>query len=738
MHSRAGGAGRAGGPGREERPYLPYALYLPYLPYLPLFLILAAPATAQRRSRPASPNVAVTRLAIVAAEDRRAPTPGDLALIRAGVRSADAQTVRVAVRALGRLERPELIADIVPSLKHPLPEIRAEAANAIGQAAQGWTHQPASTAPRTSLGTAVAALTARLSVEADPNVRAVIGEAVGRLPYATADQVEKAEQMLLGLLARGETAADRLGVARGLEAMVRLDRKLRPPGADLIAALHALASVTAFRGGVELAARTPGQPAGNAADPARDARVRRLAMTALIDADAVDEAVIRRAAGDPDVQVRRLAIRAVSGPLGTGAQTGPRIGSTGFAAGVLRQGLADGAPMVRLEALRAIRTVSALRSSPDARQLEPDVRLNVCDAAINASRDQDPHVALIALDSLADCTSGEGVALLERTVDDLSQAGSPRGWHRAAHAIVALASALPARGAAALPQFIGSSIWQLRMYAARAAAILKDRAALEMLARDGDDNVKEAAIEGLAAASGHGADAVYVAALATGRYQVLRAAAAALAGTDAPNAVPALKAALNRLVLEGHDNSRDARTAIAETLRGLGAPADAATRRSPIVAADVTVAELRSVAAARARLTVRGVGSFELALIGSEAPASAVRFARLAQSGYYNGLTFHRVAPNFVIQGGSPGANEYIGDATFIRDELGQWPHVRGAVGISTRGRDTGDAQIFIDLVDNPRLDHQYTVFAHVLNGMDIVDAILEGDVIEKVEILGA
>ena len=195
--------------------------------------------------------------------------------------------------------------------------------------------------------------------------------------------------------------------------------------------------------------------------------------------------------------------------------------------------------------------------------------------------------------------------------------------------------------------------------------------------------------------------------------------------------MPALKAALNRLVLEGHDNSRDARTAIADTLRGLGAPADSATRRSAGASPDLTAAELRSVAAARARVTIRGVGSFELALIGSEAPASAVRFARLARSGYYNGLTFHRVVPNFVIQGGSPGANEYIGDATFMRDELGQWPHVRGAVGISTRGRDTGDAQIFVDLVDNPRLDHEYTVFAHVLNGMDIVDAILEGDVIE-------
>ena len=67
-----------------------------------------------------------------------------------------------------------------------------------------------------------------------------------------------------------------------------------------------------------------------------------------------------------------------------------------------------------------------------------------------------------------------------------------------------------------------------------------------------------------------------------------------------------------------------------------------------------------------------------------------------------------------------------------MRDEVGLWPHVRGAVGISTRGRDTGDAQIFIDLVDNPRLDHEYTVFAQVLNGIDVVDQILEGDVIEQ------
>ena len=73
--------------------------------------------------------------------------------------------------------------------------------------------------------------------------------------------------------------------------------------------------------------------------------------------------------------------------------------------------------------------------------------------------------------------------------------------------------------------------------------------------------------------------------------------------------------------------------------------------------------------------------------------------------------------PLFVIQGGSPGANEYMGDARFLRDEIGLERHTRGAVGLSTRGRDTGDAQIFIDLVDQPRLNYEYTVFARVLDG---------------------
>ena len=100
-------------------------------------------------------------------------------------------------------------------------------------------------------------------------------------------------------------------------------------------------------------------------------------------------------------------------------------------------------------------------------------------------------------------------------------------------------------------------------------------------------------------------------------------------------------------------------------------------------------------------------------------------------AGYFNNLSFHRIVPNFVIQGGSPGANEYMGQGPFMRDEVGRLSHRRGTVGISTRGRDTGDAQIFINLVDNLRLDFDYTVFGEVIAGP--IERILEGDTIREV-----
>jgi cyclophilin family peptidyl-prolyl cis-trans isomerase len=150
----------------------------------------------------------------------------------------------------------------------------------------------------------------------------------------------------------------------------------------------------------------------------------------------------------------------------------------------------------------------------------------------------------------------------------------------------------------------------------------------------------------------------------------------------------------------------------------------------------LTETDLDHLARTTVRVTMESGGQFDVRMLADLAPLSCATFASLVAQGYYNGLTFHRIIPNVLIQGGSPGANEYVGHSRYMRDEVGRVTQLRGTIGISTRGRDTGDAQIYINLVDSPRLDHEYTVFAEVTRGMNVVDGILEGAVMQKVELI--
>jgi cyclophilin family peptidyl-prolyl cis-trans isomerase len=127
-------------------------------------------------------------------------------------------------------------------------------------------------------------------------------------------------------------------------------------------------------------------------------------------------------------------------------------------------------------------------------------------------------------------------------------------------------------------------------------------------------------------------------------------------------------------------------------------------------------------------------GEITIALLPLAATTNTYRFYSMVRDGRFDGLTLHRWAPNFVIQGGSRHANEYEGDASFSRDEVGL-THWRGTVGISTRGHDTGDGQIFVNLLDNPRLDHTYTIVGTVVDGLDTVDTVFEGAIIERAEV---
>jgi cyclophilin family peptidyl-prolyl cis-trans isomerase/HEAT repeat protein len=116
----------------------------------------------------------------------------------------------------------------------------------------------------------------------------------------------------------------------------------------------------------------------------------------------------------------------------------------------------------------------------------------------------------------------------------------------------------------------------------------------------------------------------------------------------------------------------------------------------------------------------------------SQTPLNAVNFVKLASSGFYDGLTFPRVIPNFIAQGGDPLGDGYGASRHFVRDEFSQVPHRRGTVGLATEGKDTGSCQFFFNTRWNENLDGIYTVFAEVYAGLDVVDAIEEGDSIVK------
>jgi len=108
---------------------------------------------------------------------------------------------------------------------------------------------------------------------------------------------------------------------------------------------------------------------------------------------------------------------------------------------------------------------------------------------------------------------------------------------------------------------------------------------------------------------------------------------------------------------------------------------------------------------------------------------------QLARSGFFNNLAFHRVVPNFVIQGGDPRGDGNGGPGYQIRCEINELPYERGAVGMALSGKDTGGSQWFVTHSAQPHLDGGYTVFGRVREGMDIVDQIARGDRILSVTI---
>jgi len=327
------------------------------------------------------------------------------------------------------------------------------------------------------------------------------------------------------------------------------------------------------------------------------------------------------------------------------------------------------------------------------------------------------------------------VRRLSRWVDSLPRdtrrrAADGVSWHAGAHALVALARIAPGAARARLGSLVSHPDWHVRLYAARAAAVLADTPRLRALARDPNGNVQEAAIDSLSRLVGHADDDVYLAALHGDQAQAVRAAAIALKGSPSPAVPAAANAVFEQWVRRANESERDVRVALLEAAGrppGDDRPPPARYDLPPDAVALALGRDLR------VRVTMSpdaGGGSFVVRLRGDLAPMMAARVLALVREGYYDGGNWHRVEPDFVIQGGGPGTNEYVGYAHYLRDELGTIAHPRGTLGMSTRGHDTGDAQWFINLKDNPRLVRDYTVFAEVIEGIGVVDGILEGDVV--------
>jgi cyclophilin family peptidyl-prolyl cis-trans isomerase len=669
--------------------------------------------TAQTVASAPVDTVRLQRLLV--AEDARGTGVDGVAPLLDALRGEDTLLRRLAVRGLGRFQRPEFGRLLLPPLRDSLPAMRAEAATAIAQSLRRVKRSdPEPDSSRLGTREASAVLASALADEQDPRVVDALGQSLGRLALPDSAAARAAEAAIRARFAAHGSA----GLAHGLYTLVRARRVTGNLTDSSVAVLRSAAA-------------------------APDTMVRRLALLTLAGAGGLDSATAVRAAKDPDDETRRMALR------GAGAL------SAALRARLIAAAGRDWSAIVRTEVAAAAR----LGDGPVD-----------CRPILDLAGDRELYVALTAVDSLASgCADTVGATRrLRKLILSGPGASVPdHRWQMSAHALLALARLDTAGARTLLARFAAAERAEVRVYAARAAGAVDDRSLLLRLARDRDRNVQEAAITGLAATAGHAADSVYLRALTSSGHQVALAAAEALKGTTRPDAVDSLLAALDRLSATRSENARDPRLSMLTRVGELGSPANAPRVEPYLADYDTAVAQLAATTVAawrhaavdarpaplpisaeplaavflqddlRLRVTMApssGGGRFTVRLFPREAPATVARVLRLVRQGWYDGKVLQRVEPNFVIQGGGPDANEYVGADAFMRDELTARTHARGTLGISARGRDTGDGQWFINLVDNPLLDHEYTIFGRIEAGQEVAERILEGDRIGRVE----
>ena len=431
---------------------------------------------------------------------------------------------------------------------------------------------------------------------------------------------------------------------------------------------------------------------------------------------------------------------------------GDSLGPKAFA--VLSRLVADVHPHVRINALRSLGTYGRIAKA----------------SLIYATRDRDPNVRIAAAQSFASVLSSDAVELPELWAADTSLV-----YRSSLLASAVRAGMRPSE----LTQWAASPDWKVRAAVASAAGDSADRAfAMSRtipLTRDPDPRVRETAYAAIVPPPSIPLEDTVHALLITGLrdpdFYVRAVVIGALA--DRPNPAD-LSPVLASYSQAARDSANDARLAAIQYVGALWkkdssslnatwqtylaqipVPADplersagkgipgwakwqsvGATPRSLAWYEGVVRDVVMPVHAGKAlNATINTVrGSIQLELFGADAPITVGNFLSLARSGYYRNTRFHRVVPNFVAQDGDPRDDGNGGPGYAIRDEMNRRRYERGAVGMALSGPDTGGSQYFITHSPQPHLDGHYTVFGRVVRGYDVLDKIVQGDLISRVD----
>jgi cyclophilin family peptidyl-prolyl cis-trans isomerase/HEAT repeat protein len=452
----------------------------------------------------------------------------------------------------------------------------------------------------------------------------------------------------------------------------------------------------------------------------RDPEVRWRVLWALEKQIAPNQVVLKAAQhlDDPEWLVRAYALRTIG-----------RQKSVRGSAYVLQK-LDDAEPAVVVNALRALQSIADSTSGLELRRLtlalshaHPYVRQSAATAlgdrfawvhADSASRGAARETLLVHLRDLDAATRGACVRAL--AAHGWLGQGNARGMlhDSSVTTCVLTLQALPLLGA-------------------------KDGAplALPRLKRDTPLPERMAAAEALGTM--HAKDAVpdLRAALNDSSTLFVAAAAGALGDLGDSASVPALAAAYAK---RAKDADADARIGIHDALAALAGKsfADSVEHAHPAKNAQPNsyAADFADPPHERGAVLHTTAGDIEWAFDAAEAPHTVRNFVTLADRGYFNGTTLHRVVPNFVVQDGDPTGTGSGGPGYTIRCEYNRLHYVPGMVGMALSGKDTGGSQWFITHSPQLHLDGKYTIFAHVTRGMDVVHALVQGDRVLKVEIL--